>query len=202
MPPVEDFVQCSLWLKHSKLHRVLKLCSNRICREEEEARRGGSKDQQSICCCRANRASSGQVGRHFSSYVCYLIATLHWRNWGESAYSGYSGYRVSVYCPWHPSHLLNRLIQLGRVPVKRGEQLAAVAEAHAASQLWSGFILTLWQVPTAESPRQPGPQSGAQADVVKTGQANILAHPLPSLPNCELLLFPTRICDLWTEAEG
>lgn len=80
MPPVEDFVQFSLWLKHSKLHRVLKLCmSNRICREEEEARRGGSKVY----------AVAGQVGRHFSSYVLCMLPSLKelgrkWLQWLQS----------------------------------------------------------------------------------------------------------------------
>ena len=86
----------------------------------------------------------------------------------DKVIQSHNGYGVSVHS-MASLNLLNPLIQPGRVPVKRGEQLAAVAEAHAAALLWNGFILTLWQVPTAESPRQPGPQNGraqaAQADV-------------------------------------
>ena len=104
----------------------------------------------------------------------------------DKVIQSHNGYRVSVHS-MASLNLLNPLIQPGRVPVKRGEQLAAVAEAHAAALLWNGFILTLWQVPTAESPRQPGPQSGAQAaqaDVAKTCKDRTSEH------SCSSALIP------------
>lgn len=139
--------------------------------------------QQSICCCRA----SGKT-----LFILCMLPSLKelgrkWLQWLQSLCLLSMASLTSIESTDPARPCASQAWGAARGGSRGTRSISAVE--------WINF-LTLWQVPTAESPRQPGPQSGAQADVVKTGQANILAHPLPSLPNCELLLFPTRICDL------